>query len=64
LMEILIVVQTILAVATLVLIALVETKLELALEYVYRTYNRVWLMASTLEHVEKKLDELSEKIVG
>ena len=62
--EALLIAHIILNIVILVLVVIVRVKLGATIEYLYRIFNRVHFVVHTLEHVEKKLDELNEKIVG
>ena len=62
--EALFIAHIILNIAILVLIVIVKTKLNITIDYLYRILNRVHFATHTLERVEKKIEELNEKVVG
>jgi len=62
--EALLIAHIILNIVILALIVIVEAKLSTTTDYLYRIFNRVYLMRLMLERIEKKIDELDKKVAG
>lgn len=64
LIEALLIAHIILNIVILALIVIIEAKLSATTDYLYRVFNRVYLMRLALERIEKKIDELDKKVAG